>query len=224
MGSSMKFMMFKFCVIIAFVLNLQVATCDDVDCDTFYQLSGDEVNELPQSDFRDLNAVCGCDELNQLGDEQLESLIPSGLEFFAIYLTADSIEDIKKAAEGFLGQIQAEKNASNANSYTGSKPQRDLLLGICKIAKMNPQKFNPQDLDPEKVHCDKILRLKDEEAKKLWVQFGENPKYFLEYFLRNIHNYTESNLLTDPCSQEKISQHSLKDLCDFLKPKALKDN
>ena len=192
------------------------ATCGDDFCDRFSDLSDDQLRSVPLSTIQSLAATCqvDCDKLNQLNYAQLESLTPSGLGFFQFYLAADGTSaEVKAAAEGFLGQIQAEKIASNASAYTGSRPfELDLLLGICKIARNEMEEFNL-----ENVQCNKMLRLKDEEAKNLWVQFVENPKYFL----RKIHKYPESNLLKDPCGQEKFSQHNLEELCELLKNEVL---
>jgi len=140
-------------------------------------------------------------------------LTPSGRGFFEFYLAADETSaEVKAAAERFLGQIQAEEITSNANAHTGSRTfELDQLLGICKIASDEMEDFNPGN-----VQCSKMLHLKDEEAKNLWVQFGENPKYFL----RKIHKYPESNLLEDPCGDEDFSQYNLAELCELLKIEA----
>merc|ERR1719328_474782 len=69
-------MMFKFCAVIAFVLNLQATTCD-VDCDTFNRLSSEQLAIVSPSTIKSLAAHCGakfCGTFYRLSDEQLRSL------------------------------------------------------------------------------------------------------------------------------------------------------
>merc|ERR1719328_53231 len=81
--------MFKFCAVIAFVLNLQATTCDD-DCDKLSKLSSDGLISLLRSlalyEIERVSATCGakfCNKLSELSDEQLTSVSLSTIKSLA---------------------------------------------------------------------------------------------------------------------------------------------